>query len=39
MKIKTKKKDTLLLLLIRELKKSGTRCGTGAEMLKIRAQR
>ena len=41
MKIRTKKetKDALLTHLIAELKKTGTRCGTGAEMLKIRAQR
>lgn len=30
--------DTLLLSLIAALKKSGTRCGTGAEMNQIRAQ-
>lgn len=31
--------DTLLHSLIAALKKSGTRCGTGAEMKSIRAQR
>lgn len=39
MKNKNKKStDHLLHSLIRELKRSGTRCGTGAEMDQIRAQ-
>lgn len=36
---KTTTTDTLLRSLIAELKKRGARCGTGAEMKSIRAQR
>jgi len=36
---KTTNTDALLHSLIAELKKRGTRCGTGAEIKNIRAQR
>lgn len=39
MKTHTKKTDTLLHSLIAELKKRGTRCGTGDQMHDIRKQR
>ncbi len=36
MKTQTKKTDELLHSIIAELKKRGTRCGTGAEIKKLR---